>query len=76
MKLTDEQTKKIKDIEKNIEEDNKLWAEIKNTPKHEKEYLKELKDLLKKHKVKKGKVDPKLKKLAQEVFGGLEPPTQ
>lgn len=74
MSLTKEQKQKIKEIEKDIVQGEKLWQEIKKTPKHDKVYLKELKDLLKIHQVKKGKIDPKLKKLAQKVFGGLEPP--
>lgn len=72
---TKAQKKKIKKLEQEIKEEESLWEKIKAIPKDDKLSLKQLKSLVKKHKVtKRPKVSKAVKQKANNLFGGLEPP--
>lgn len=73
-KLTKAQKQKIEKYKKDIKEGDSLWEKIKNIPKEDKLFLKQLKQYLKPHRVKKKKTPKTLKKKADKVFWGLEPP--
>ncbi|OGM01709.1 hypothetical protein A3K72_03255 [Candidatus Woesearchaeota archaeon RBG_13_36_6] len=73
--INKEQKRKIKKIEQEIKEEESLWEKIKAMPKEEKFFLKQLKQLLKPHKVtKKPKVSKDIKKRVNNLFWGIEPP--
>lgn len=73
-KLTVAQQKQIKELEQKVREDNKLWNIIKHIPEEDRGFQKELKELVKRHKLKnKPKSNPKLKELANKLFGGFQP---
>ena len=74
-KITQEQKRKIKKIEQEIKEEESLWGKIKAMPKEEKFFVKQLKELLKPHKVvRKPKISKDVKKRVNNLFWGLEPP--
>ena len=74
-KVSDKQRVKIKKLEKKVKEEESLWEKIKKMPDEDKFFLKKLKEWTKRHKVtKKPKVIKGLKKKADKLFWGLEPP--
>ena len=75
VKPTKKQKKRIKKLEQEIKEGDSLWKKIKAIPKEDKLFLKKLKDLVKIHKItKKPRTSKAMKKKANELFWGLEPP--
>ena len=74
-KPTIEQKKKIKRIEQEIKEESSLWDKIKAIPKEDKWFSKQLRNLVRFHKItKKPKVPKAVKKRVNKLFWGLEPP--
>ena len=73
--LTKEQQKRIKILEKEIQEGDSLWKKLKKIPSEDKSILKQLKGFINKHKVTKKPKTPKaIKEKANKLFWGIEPP--
>ena len=64
---------KVKEIEEEIQEEKRLWRDIKLAPEEERNFIEKLKDLTKQHKVKSKPCIPKKKKeKARKLFEGVE----
>jgi hypothetical protein len=74
VKMDKSTKKRIKDLEKEIQEEKGIWPSIKKAPEKDKGFLSLLRRLLRPHKQKSVKTPKSMKEISEKVFGGLEPP--